>query len=322
MRIGKQLALGLVSLAATWQLSDVVAVAEEAASTPASPVVKVGDLQVTARELTAEFAYLPPPVLYRLKTDDNSARIFAVDWYARALLVKAAEADGYLAKHPGLVATAASRERELIAKQYLRDTIAEEYKPTDAELEQYRSLHPELCQVPGRYRVARVGVIIGRSASPQEIELANQRFAEIEKRLAAGEDFGKVADEKSDYVAKGPGGDMGWVPEDKIRESQHGEAILQLAVGQSTPSLDTGQGKVVYKLLEKEETRQLPLAECRPKLEQAMNAQYRKDLYLQRIDQLAARFGASMNLDAFIAAVRAVDLPEGWERTWQPEDAL
>ncbi|MEW6268357.1 MAG: peptidylprolyl isomerase [Thermodesulfobacteriota bacterium] len=321
MRIGKQLLWGLVSTAAAWQLLDVAARAQDAATPPAAPVVEIGDFKVTAPQLTAEFAFLPPPVLQRLKVDDNAARIFAVDWYARAMLARAAKEDGFLAKHPGLVAAAASSEREVIAKEYLRATTEQELRATEQDVEQYKKLNPELCRLMGRYRIARVGVVVGRNASPQELKLASERFAEIEKRLAAGEDFAKVADETSDYSARGSGGDMGWIEEDKVRQSPHGEAILKLGVGDKTPAIDTGQGKVIYRLLEKTEAGELPVAECRPKVEQALRQQYTKDLLLRRIDELAARFGAKMNLDAFIAAVRAVDLPEGWERTWQPENA-
>src|SRR5690606_15317123 len=104
--------------------------------------------------LTAEFSYLPPPTLQRLKTDDNAARIFAVDWYARAMLARAAKEDGFLDKNPGLAAHAAAEQREVIAKEYLRATVEKDLIPTPEEVEQFKTLNPELCKAPARYRIA------------------------------------------------------------------------------------------------------------------------------------------------------------------------
>jgi hypothetical protein len=314
MRTGRYLVLAVAALL-TWHAKPVSARAGD------GPVVEVGDLKPSAAQLTAEFAYLPPPVLQRLKSDDNSARIFAVEWYARALFTKAAQEDGFLKKHPGLESAAASRERDLIAGQFMRET-AGDFRASDEEVAQYRKMDPEICRAPGRLRLARVGVITGKNALPAEAELAHKRFAEIEKSLGAGEDFGKVADEKSDYTAKAGGGDMGYVEIDKVRESPQGDALLKLTVGQISPALDTGQGKVIYKLIEREDSRELPAEECREKVDQVLSGKFRNDLFLRRVDELAARFKAKMDLDAFIAAVRAVPLKEGWERTWRAEDDL
>jgi len=316
MRTGGQLVLGAAALIFAWQMPRLSGGADQA------PVVEVGDLRVVASELTAEFAYLPPPLLQRLKADDNSARIFAVDWYSRVLFAKAAQDDGFLAQNPGLGAAAAARERDMIAAHYIHKTATEQFHVTDEEVDQYRRMNADFCRAPARYRIARVGVVIGRNASPGEIDLANQRFAEIEKRLAAGDDFAQVADERSDYTAKAKGGDMGWLEVTRILESPHGEVIAKLSVGERTPAIDTGQGKVVYKMIEREEARDIPSAECRGKVEQVLNEKYRKEIFLRRVDELAARFKSSMNIDAFIKAVRAVPLAEGWERTWRPEDAL
>jgi hypothetical protein len=314
MRTSQYLVLGVATLLLTWRVP-----CPSPAAADEGPVVEVGDLRPTAADLKAEFAYLPPPVLQRLRNDDNAARIFAVDWYARALFAKAAKEDGLLAKSPGLVAAATSRERDLIATQYLRQTEGE-FRVTNEEAEQFRKMEPEVCREPGRVHFARIGVITGKKAASDEAELAGKRFADIQKRIAAGEDFGKIADEASDYSSKAAGGDMGWMEIEKVRESPHGEAILKLAVGEVSQPLDTGQGKVVYKILAREDAHDLPAAECRERVDKLLTQKYRKETFLRRVDELAARFKASLNLDAFIAAVRAVPLQEGWERTYQSEE--
>ena len=282
-------------------------------------VVVVGERAVDSAALTAEFARLPPPQLERLHRDDNAARIFAVSWYGDLLLEEEARSTGFLERNQGVELEAAALARQVIGRAYFRDYVEQNYSTTEQELRQiYKIRKDKLCEVPARLRLANAGVLRGPKASPEERAASDARMNAIVSRVKAGEAFASVAEELSDLTGKLPGGEIGWLSEVEIAKSEGGAEIMALEVGGHTPIIEGTQRQAIYVLLEKSEPRVLSFAECRPVLKQAQESQYGRELKLGLIDDLAERYQASLNLDAFIAAVRAAPVPKGWQRTWRP----
>lgn len=276
------------------------------------PVVRIGDWTRTAEQIRAEFTYSSPALLAQVRRSDNSARRVAVEWYSNALVAKAAADDKLLDKQPGLTDAADALRRTMIATRILRHRIEEKFAPTEEELQQFMRLNEELCQAPARFRVARIGVIVGRNASEAEAKGAEARINDVKKRLDAGESFATLADQKSDLPVRGPGGEVGWITAEEVARTEGGETLLKLDEGAVSDVTKTSEGWVIWKLLEREEPRKLTFDECRKTLERVMNERYRADIARQWIDELAQRYKASMNMDAFVAAVRSVDLPPDW----------
>jgi hypothetical protein len=270
-------------------------------------VIRIGDRAVTQPELTAALAFEPQATIDRIHSDENYARIFAVQWFHRALFAKAAKADGLIARTPGLSLAANVQREDQIALAYLRQFIEKEHPPTDAEVEQYYKLHQAAdCTESARYRLGRIGVVVGRHASEKERAGARERIDAIQAKLKAGESFSDVANQLSDLKEKAGNGEIGWVTEEEMGTEAEGVKLKSLPTGGLTGVETTSRGFEIYKMLEKQEPRQQTLAECRDKLVQKMNQNYFRSVAQQHADKLVERFDASMNLDAFIAAARAV----------------
>jgi hypothetical protein len=297
------IALALGGIATTLFVG-AVAAAEPAAKS-GDVVFEVGDRKLTQAEIQAELGYEPEPLLQRMREDDNFARVYAVRWFHAEIFAKAAREDGLVAKTPGLGGAAENLGRNLIAREYQDHLLDVEYKPTDNEIEQYYTFNKELCTAPARYHIARVGVQIAKHASPEEIAAAEKRLAEIQQRLKKGDAFATVADELSDLPSKGPGGDSGWLTDDDLAKDEQSAWIKTLAVGTVSEPKKTIRGTEIYLMMEKEPSRVKTAAECRPEIETRIKREYYKKVSENRADELAKRFKASMNLDAFIAAARA-----------------
>jgi len=280
------------------------------AARPGKQVVEVGDFTATIPALTAEFAYLPPGVLRRFHDDDSAARSFAIDYYGALLFAHDARDHGLYDRNPGLQAALAAQQRKMVSIAYLRDLARTDYEPTREEIEQYYALHGErLCRKPARYRLARLGVVIGKNAGEAERTAAQQRLAAIEKRLDAGDPFAEVAEQASDLQGRGPGGEVGWLTEEDLRMAAGREAITGLAKGARTPAIETPRGREIYLMLDREEARLLSADECKPALEQALVQEFNRDIRFRRMDEIAIALGASMNIDAVVEALRAVPRP-------------
>ncbi len=276
------------------------------------PVVRIGDWTRTADQIRAEFTYSSPSLLNDVRRSDNAARRVAVEWYANALLAKAAADDELLGKLPGLADAADALRRKMIATRVMRQRLEEKFAPTEEELEQFMRFNEELCQAPARIRVARIGVIVGRNASEAEAKGAEERIKDVKKRLDAGESFATLADQKSDLPVRGPGGEIGWITAEEVARTEGGEALMTLDEGAVSDVVKTSDGWVIWKVLAREGPRKLSFAECRKTLERALNERYRADIAREWVDELAERYNASMNMDAFVAAVRSAELPPDW----------
>ncbi|HZR83332.1 MAG TPA: peptidylprolyl isomerase [Candidatus Binatia bacterium] len=278
-------------------------------ATPAAgagePVLKIGDRVVTRAELQAQLEYEPAPILDRMRDDENFGRIFAVRWYETELFAKAAADDGVLAKKPGLAGAAQNLGRNLIADEYVKYVLEEEFKPSETEIKTYYTMNAkERCTQPARYHLARLGVQIAKNASEAETSGANARLAKMQERLKT-EPFATVADEMSDLPAKGAGGDVGWIADDELGKEEGVGVIRALAVGKTSDPIRTLRGLEIFKMVEKQEAKTLTLDECRPKIVSQINAEYRRSSTRRRTDELAKRYSASLNLDAFLAAARS-----------------
>lgn len=272
---------------------------------PEDVVIRLGDERVLGLpELTAALGYQPANILEALKHEPNAARVFAVRWFQEMLLAEAARQDGELAKQPGLEEAADQLARRLIAERVVMG-LEKANEPTEQEIEQYYKLNDTLCRVESRYRIARIGVLVGRHATPKEVEAARERITAIEGRLANGEDFAAVVATASDMPEKQPGGELGWVSEKDLGSDVGGAALRGLKPGGRTAILQTPRGLEIFKLLEKEEARTLPLAECRDKIAEALRTDFKRSLLERRADELAERLGGTLNLDAFLSAIAA-----------------
>lgn len=276
------------------------------------PVVRIGGLTLTGPQITDEFRWSPPALLHQVRRNDNAARMLAIEWYSNALIAQAAVDDKTLAEMPGLDLAADTLRRKMIASRVLPRHVNEKFAADERELRQFMDMNEDLCRVPTRYRVARIGVVVGKKASEPERQGAKARIEDVKKRLSAGEAFATLADEKSDLSAKLPGGEVGWLTGDEIERTEGHETITRLSKDQVSEIVETSDGLVVYKLLEREEPRRQTFEECRPTLDRIMRERYRAQIAREWVDELAKRYNASMNVDAFAAAVRAVELDPNW----------
>jgi parvulin-like peptidyl-prolyl isomerase len=275
-------------------------------------VVRVGDWTMTAPEITAEFSFSPPALINQVKRNDNSARLLAVEWYSNALIAKAAADDKLLDKAPGLKDAADALRRKMIAMRVLPQYVNDKYAPDERELRQFVELNESICQAPVRYHVARLGVIVGKKASEVETQAAKSRIDDIKKKLGAGESFATLADERSDLPAKGDGGEVGWLSSQEVDRTDGKEQLVSLKKGEVSDVVKTPDGWAIFKLLDREEAHQLTFEQCRPVAEKLMNERYRAQIARDWVDELAKRYDASINMDAFAAAVRAVPLDKDW----------
>ncbi len=140
-------------------------------------------------------------------------------------------------------------EEKLLAEKVIRSASQYQEKIDEKEVRQYYEDHPSSFQISQKVRARQIVVADGEEA------------IQILKRLKKGENFEKLAMEKSLGPEKVQGGDLGYFsPGEKPTEFDH---VFHLEVGAISEVIKSLYGYHIFKLEEKTPSRQIPFEEAK-----------------------------------------------------------
>ena len=123
------------------------------------------------------------------------------------------------------------------------------------------------------YHARHIMIEINELATPR---VAMDQIIEVKNKLDAGEDFGELAREYSDDTSSANlGGDMGWFPPEAYGDRVY-QTLLALEPGQTSEPFQTMSGWHIMQLIETRET---------DRTEEAIRAEAREKIRMQRADQ-------------------------------------
>jgi peptidyl-prolyl cis-trans isomerase C len=139
-------------------------------------------------------------------------------------------------------------EEKLLAEKMVRSGHQFQVKVEEKAAREFYETHRSLFQLPKRVKARQIVVMDGNEA------------IQIQKRLRKGEDFEKLAREKSLGPEKVRGGDLGYFSQgEKPVEFDH---VFSLEVGAISEVIKSPYGYHVFKLEEKMEPREIPFEEA------------------------------------------------------------
>ncbi len=164
-------------------------------------------------------------------------------------------------KDPKLQIQLRVREMSMLA-QMLPEKVAEDSKPTQAEVQSY---YAENSAKYEEFKLRRIVVLKSASSGLKPEEL--KAFADkIRERAAAGEDPDKLeveAYKETKSAAAPPNTDLGWKRKGAM-DPRHEPQILPLKSGEVSPVMEDGQAYYIYKV---ESKRQQPLESVQKDIE-------------------------------------------------------
>ena len=134
-------------------------------------------------------------------------------------------------------------------------------------------------EIRARHILARV------APGPDDFERARAIAESIRQRAVAGADFGALADEHSDDLSSGPGGELGWFRAGEMSPAVE-EAVRTVGAGGIAPVVDGDNGYYVIKVLEHEEQRVAALDEVREELRDYIYGMKAEKAYAELMAQL------------------------------------
>jgi len=144
--------------------------------------------------------------------------------------------------------------RRQLAKLYLVTKVDPTVKATEAEAKAYYDTHKEDFRHFDQVKVRGVFVSAPPGIDAKADGAAKARAAEAQRRILAGEDFGKVARSMSDDMSKASGGEMGWMDASFLSSiaAQLGADVSKLEAGDTS---DVLRGKFGYWVIQVTDTR-------------------------------------------------------------------
>jgi parvulin-like peptidyl-prolyl isomerase len=123
--------------------------------------------------------------------------------------------------------------------------------------------------------------------STHTAEQAKALYAQIQRELAAGKDFGDLATQYSEAFSRNNKGKAGAFAKEDL-SSELSQPVFALKAGQVTPLLETSAGWYVFKVVSRTEAKVPSLEEARPAIVDALKEQKFAKAYQDYIDKLKA----------------------------------
>jgi peptidyl-prolyl cis-trans isomerase C len=186
------------------------------------------------------------------------------------------------------------RAREqLMIQKYIETKLATKATVSDQAVRDFYDKHKEQeMKVPERRHVRHILIAVDPKASPADREKAKQKAQDILKRLQAGEDFGKLAEQLSDDPrSKARKGDLGWIIHEQTRNvPAFGDAAFALKQPNDlSPVIESPYGFQIIQLVERQDPTTLPFDEVKGRISQVLKQEEVKKVVQARIGELRAK---------------------------------
>ena len=132
-------------------------------------------------------------------------------------------------------------EENLLVQRYTETVLGPRATVAKDEVSIYYKEHPDEFDHPEQIKVRMILVSVPAGAAGDADRNAKARIAQAAKRLAAGEEFGAVAQEVSDDPTRSRGGEVSWVRRGQLLPELD-EEVFKLQAGQHTKPIKTKFG--------------------------------------------------------------------------------
>jgi peptidyl-prolyl cis-trans isomerase C len=225
-------------------------------------LAKGGDTRITLSDLNRIIGYYTPEQQEAFKANpENKVKLLRKLVQERILAADA--------RRLGVDKEPAAREQldiltnNQLASELLKREVADKISVSDEEARIYYLLHKDDYKMPETVRVRHILVNTGKGAKEETLKAARERAESLLKRIRAGEDFAKVAQEGSDDIgSKEKGGDLGFFPKGKMAP-EFERAAFGLKTGEVSAIVETKYGYHILKCEEIKTAGVIPFEEAK-----------------------------------------------------------
>ncbi len=261
---------------------------------PNKVVLEMDGEKMTAAQFDEMLKAFPPQVQQAVR---GPQRRQFIDQYVQ-IKIAAKEAERRkLGDRPDVKQQILIQRDQVLAGALYKDFM-DNAKVTDADVQKYYDEHKSEFETAKAHhiliRFKGSPVPLGKDKKELTDEEALAKAKEAQKRLAAGEDFEKVAKEMSDDTGTPNGGDLGSFTKGQM-VGPFDQAVFSLPVGKVSDPVKTTFG---YHIIRVDSRETKPLADVRASIEQKL----KPEMARKELDDLKTRGGVTIDETFFKAA--------------------
>jgi parvulin-like peptidyl-prolyl isomerase len=179
-------------------------------------------------------------------------------------------------------------EENILIQRYTETTLGPRVTVTKEEMSQYYRDHPTEFDHPEQVKVQMILASVPKGADDEAYDHARSRIDRAARRLAAGEEFAKVAQEVSDDQSRAKGGEVGWVRRGQLLPELD-EAVFELEAGQVTKPIKTKYGFHIMGAVQRRPAGRTSLEEAEPNLNGMLKSMKVRELLAQEVASRRAK---------------------------------
>lgn len=261
-----------------------------------APVARVGGAAVSAAEIRDALHNLDANTQAALARDPSS-----LSQVVRAILTQRLVLQEALAKKwdkdPAAAGQIERARDNAVVETYLQSVSQPPASyPSDTEIQAAYNANKSALQMPRQYRLAQIFIKAAKTADADTAAKAQVKLDAIRKRLRQpAADFATVARAESDEPqSAAQGGEIGWVPENRIQPEIRTQ-LGSLAKGSVSDPVRMDDGWHILKVLEVKEPYTPALAEVRSQLAQRMRQEQTRANSQQYVTKLLQQSPVELN---------------------------
>jgi peptidyl-prolyl cis-trans isomerase C len=175
--------------------------------------------------------------------------------------------------------------QKYVQTRLARDVTVSEQAARDFYEKNKAQIHP-----PERLHLRHILVTVDPKASPADKAKAREKTAGLLKRLQAGEDFAKLAQESSDDVGSKPaGGDLGWIVRGQTVPGFDQAAFALTKPNELSPVVESPFGFHIIQLLERQKPETAPYEQVKDRIAAMLKQQQAQKQVAARLRELRAK---------------------------------
>jgi peptidyl-prolyl cis-trans isomerase C len=249
-------------------------------------VAKIGDKIITVSDFNKIIANNFDSDKQKMIENNPQIREAILSQYVQTLVVFGLANQSGFDKRPEVKEQLEFYRSNFIANEYIKREIAGKITVPENEIKAYYDSHPDEFKKPEMIRARHILVKVEPSASQQDKEKAKVKANDILKKIKAGDNFEKLADDQSDDPgSKSKGGDLGFFSRGRMVK-QFEDAAFSLKPGETSGIVETQFGYHIIKVEEKKDTSTEPFDAVKDKISQKLIQERAKTKVTEFLDKV------------------------------------
>jgi len=251
-------------------------------------VARLGKKVITKQDVEARISLYPPDLQEKLK--DPAQR----QQYLESLVqiqVAGTEAKAQkLDKRKSVALRIDDAVNSILVQEYINDIFKNVKKPTDQEAEAFFTANKNNYLTPASIRAQHILIAVKPDAKPEDVTAAETRAKVVYDELAAGAEFGKLAEKYSDDAeSKGKGGDLGTFNAAQM-PPEFSQPVLAMKKDELGRPFRTPFGFHIVKVNDLIPARQMEFKDVKEELVTQLDNQNREKIFYEELERLKKKY--------------------------------